>query len=84
MKCILFLVCFLVEFSFSLVQIELKKSLAKNHSYYLMKLKLMQISSKKRALHKANGFFSFLEEKEIPLHQQVYLIKINIDLPRNV
>ena len=82
MKCILFLVCFLVEFSFSLVQIELKKSLAKNHSDYLMNLKLMQISSKKRALHKAHGFFSFLEE--IPLHQQVYLIKINIDLPRNV
>jgi len=56
-----------LTFSNCLIQIELKKSLAKYHSEYLMTLKLQQILKKK-----GSHFSSFLEEKEITLHQQVY------------
>jgi len=56
-----------------LIQIELKKSVAKFHNQYLKTLKFIQVYSK-------NEFFtSFLEDKEVPLHQQVY-IKINFQI----
>ena len=64
-------ICILILFICStftncLIQIELKKSLAKYHSEYLMTLKLQQILKRK-----GSKFTSFLEEKEITLHQQV-------------
>jgi len=46
------------------IQIELKKSTAKYHHEYLKALKFMQVNQK-------NEFTSFLEEKDISLHQQV-------------
>lgn len=46
------------------IQIELKKSTAKYHHEYLKSLKFMQVNQKDR-------FSSFLEEKDISLHQQV-------------
>ena len=63
--------CLLILFIYStltncLIQIELKKSMAKYHSEYLMTLKLQQILKRK-----GSKFTSFLEEKEITLHQQV-------------
>ena len=48
MKCIFYIVSILLEVCFAFIQIELKKSVAKNHSDYLMKLKLMQIYTKKK------------------------------------
>jgi len=48
-----------------LIQIELKKSLAKFHHEYLKSLKFMQVYTKNEI------FTSFLEEKDVPLHQQV-------------
>ena len=72
MKYIVLLASMLFQLCTAIIQIELKKSLAKNHSDLLLKLKLMQINSKNRSERKKKGgFFSFLEEKEIPLHQQV-------------
>lgn len=46
------------------IHIELKKSTAKYHHEYLKSLKFMQVNQK-------NQFSSFLEEKDISLHQQV-------------
>ena len=63
--CILLIIIY-STFTDCLIQIELKKSLAKYHSEYLMSLKLQQIFKQKRS-----KFTSFLEEKEITLHQQV-------------
>lgn len=54
----------LLEFSNCFVHIELKKSSAKYKSEYLKSLKFFQKSFFKE-------FSSFLEEKEITLHQQV-------------
>jgi len=71
MKYIVLLASILFKLCLAIFQIELKKSVAKNHSDYLLKLKLIQINSTRRRERKAKGFFSFLEEKEIPLHQQV-------------
>lgn len=64
--CILLIIIYITTFTDCLIQIELKKSLAKYHSEYLMSLKLQQIYKQKRS-----KFTSFLEEKEITLHQQV-------------
>ncbi len=50
----------------SFIQIELKKSEANYHHEYLKSLKFMQINSKSK-----EKFSSFLEEKDISLHQQV-------------
>jgi hypothetical protein len=52
---------------FSFVQIELKKSTAKYHHEYLKALKFMQTNK----YGKKEVFTSFLEEKDISLHQQV-------------
>ena len=68
MKCIFYKVSILLEVCFAFIQIELKKSVAKNHSDYLMKMKLMQIYTKKKAQCILKGYSSFLEEKEISLH----------------
>jgi len=46
------------------IHIELKKSTAKYHHEYLKALKFMQIN-------RLDKFSSFLEEKDISLHQQV-------------
>jgi len=46
------------------IHIELKKSTAKYHHEYLKTLKFMQIN-------RIDKFSSFLEEKDISLHQQV-------------
>jgi hypothetical protein len=51
----------------SFVQIELKKSTAKYHHEYLKSLKFMQTN----IYGKKEVFSSFLEEKDISLHQQV-------------
>jgi hypothetical protein len=53
--------------TFSFVQIELKKSTAKYHHEYLKALKFMQTNKYGRK----EVFSSFLEEKDISLHQQV-------------
>jgi len=50
----------------SFIQIELKKSEAKYHHEYLKSLKFMQINSRTK-----KKYSSFLEEKDISLHQQV-------------
>ena len=57
-----------ISFISSLIQIELKKSMAKYHTEYLLNLKFHQINTYSKSYDK---FASFLEEKEIPLHQQV-------------
>jgi hypothetical protein len=49
----------------TITHIELKKSSAKYHHEYLQSLKFMQLNSNKSA------YTSFLEEKDINLHQQV-------------
>ncbi len=53
-----------ISFNECLVQIELKKSMAKFHHEYLKNLKFVQINSER-------FLSSFLEEKETPLHKQV-------------
>jgi hypothetical protein len=53
-----------VNFCVSVVHIELKKSTAKYHSDYLKSLKFLQKNI-------INPVSSFLEEKDISLHQQV-------------
>jgi hypothetical protein len=53
------------SFSESLIQIELKKSVAKFHHKYLQSFKFIQVNSQTEI------FTSFLEEKDVPLHQQV-------------
>ena len=57
----------LLQNSLCFVHIELKKSEAKYHHDYLKSLKFMQVNSQKFK----NNFSSFLEEKDISLHQQV-------------
>jgi hypothetical protein len=54
----------LLNFCSSVVHIELKKSTAKYHSDYLKSLKFIQKNI-------INPVSSFLEEKDISLHQQV-------------
>jgi len=57
----------LIKESLSFVHIELKKSTAKYHHEYLKALKFMQTNN----YGKKEVFTSFLEEKDISLHQQV-------------
>ena len=57
----------LMQETLSFVQIELKKSTAKYHHEYLKALKFMQTN----IYGKKEVFSSFLEEKDISLHQQV-------------
>lgn len=59
-----FSILFLLKSSFAFIHIELKKSTAKYHHEYLKSLKFLQVNGK-------NKFSSFLEEKDISLHQQV-------------
>lgn len=74
----------LCTFGQSLVQIELKKSLSDYHTEYLLNLKFLQISmlskldkeEKETQIYNAkesflNKYSSFVEEKDISLHQQV-------------
>ena len=62
-----FFATLLVQETMSFVQIELKKSTAKYHHEYLKALKFMQTN----LYGKKELFSSFLEEKDISLHQQV-------------
>lgn len=57
----------LIGYSYAFVQIELKKSTAEYHHKYLKALKFMQTNM----YGKKEVFSSFLEEKDISLHQQV-------------
>lgn len=57
----------LIQDTLEFVQIELKKSTAKYHHEYLKALKFMQTNK----YGKKEIFSSFLEEKDISLHQQV-------------
>lgn len=71
----------LITNSFQITQIQLKKSLANYHTEYLMNLKFQQITMYGNEKDKAEvfnqsqlylkKFSSFLEEKDISLHQQV-------------
>jgi len=63
----IYLLVLIISFSISdcLVQIELIKHMAKFHHQYLKALKFTQVSSK------STIYSSFLEEKDVPLHQQV-------------
>jgi len=85
MKCAIYVVVItilLINKSSCLTSIELKKSLANYHTEYLLNLKFQQISKYRRE-EKNDGeifnesqlylkkFSSFLEEKDISLHQQV-------------
>ena len=54
-----------IQLTFCVVHIELKKSTAKYKSEYLKSLKFVQKNI-------VNPVSSFLEEKDISLHQQVY------------
>lgn len=84
MKCFYFLLVssILIKSLFCLTNIQLKKSLANYHTEYLMNLKFQQVSMfAKSEKEKADiynesylylkRFTSFLEEKDISLHQQV-------------
>lgn len=83
MKCKLFLlvISLLLIYMNCLTNIQLKKSLANYHTEYLLNLKFQQISmfsnnkSKSEAYNESylylKKFSSFLEEKDISLHQQV-------------
>ena len=84
-KNLILLSCYLIliDYSISLTSIKLKKSLANYHTEYLLNLKFQQISmfekfSKEKSSAEYNEsqiylkkFSSFLEEKDISLHQQV-------------
>jgi hypothetical protein len=63
-KILLLLVFSMIQLSTSFVHIELKKSTAKYKSEYLKSLKFFQKNNFKE-------LSSFLEQKEITLHQQV-------------
>lgn len=71
LKLTILLFCFfsflLMQQTKSFVQIELKKSTAKYHHEYLKALKFMQTN----IYGKKEVYSSFLEEKDISLHQQV-------------